>query len=336
MISIKHLKTSKEQSQPIIVLQENIDLKATYGANYDVLLSTNFEPKNEAIQALNKAISMSSISNKYDDIKYQLTAEQASFEEERQIFNAFLDIYENESKNNAIKALLTSNADIDQETLAYLLPCNDPYVKNYFNGIYTAQPRAAQYFNKSLGRTYAIRYATTPNQSEYGYINGADCTNFASQILIAGGINMHDRYPYKLEGWWHKEVQEWHGNSYVWVHQYSTSWVNADSFVRFMGTSGNEYTSFQTFSGKLISGDFIALDYGRDGDWNHLGFVCDIGSYGTYYYTVNGVQHSKYYRNFTVAQHTGQYYAWTSSDTNGWEVADGTAKFAIVRRNAVA
>lgn len=83
-------------------------------------------------------------------------------------------------------------------------------------------------------------------------------------------------------------------------------------------------------------GDHIALDTDFDGDWNHLGFVCDTGSYGNYTYTDGGKTKIKYYHNFTVAQHTTNYYAWVSTDTNNWEKSDGSGRCAIVRRNAVA
>ena len=45
-----------------------------------------------------------------------------------------------------------------------------------------------------------------------------------------------------------------------------------------------------------------------DGDWNHVGFVVQVDDYLT-----NG------YYDYFVAQHSGNYLAWTSSDTNGWE-----------------
>ena len=316
-------------------IKETVDLKEMYGMDYNSLLSTKILPENEVIAALHEAIRLSSISCKGTP----LTAEQISLEEERELFKAFYDIYENELKNNAIITLLKSKNINIQEELASLLPYNNPFVEEYFSA--TNATRSAQYFNRTLGRQYAIEHATLPNSDEYGiaytwYFAPADCTNFASQILVAGGIDMHDSYPDETQGWWHRKVQEWHGNSYVWEHYYSAAWVGADRFVRFMGTSGNEYTSFATFAGKLISGDHIALNKQNDGDWDHMGFVCDIGTYGAYSYTVDDVQYTLYYRDFTVAQHTSDYFAWTSSDTNGWEVNNGSAKYAIVRRNSVA
>lgn len=92
-----------------------------------------------------------------------------------------------------------------------------------------------------------------------------------------------------------------------------------------MGTSGNEYNSFLTFAAKVVAGDFIALDSDNDGDWDHMGFVCETGKY----VTTEGVT----YRDFLVAQHTNNYCDWVSSSVNHWETY---VHYAIVRRNEVA
>ena len=314
-------------------IKDTVDLRALYGVDYNQLLSYDISPKNPAIDELDEAIRNGSINCKGTP----LMSEQQALAEEREIFSSFLDIYENESVNKTILSLLNvERTDAVEEELAYLLPYTCPFVESYFAELHAN--RAPQVFNKTLGRQYAINYATNPNSSEYGiamhwYTVPADCTNFASQILVAGNINMHDYYPNETQGWWHRKVKEMYVNSYVWKHYYSNTWVGADRFVRFMGHSNNVYTSFPTFASKLMWGDFIALDKENDGSWNHMGFVCDIGSYGTYTYTKSGVQYSLYYRNFRVAQHTDNYLAWANSEINKWDEYHGTGKYAIVRRN---
>lgn len=296
--------------------------------DYDELITYDFSVKNQAINELDEAICNSSITCKGTP----LTAEQQALKEEREIFSSFMDIFENESVNKAILSLLeVRRTDAAEEELAYLLPYTCPFVDSYFENLYAN--RSYQIFNKTLGRQYAINHATSPNYSGYGLKIGRDCTNFASQILVAGNINMHDYYPNEAQGWCHRKVQEWHVNSYVWTHYYSATWVGADRFVRFMGHNNNVYTSFPTFAGKVIRGDFIALDRNKDGSWDHMGFVCDIGSYGTYtYWDDNSVQYSLSYRDFTIAQHSDNYFAWVSSNTNGWDAYNGIGKYAIVRR----
>ena len=295
-------------------------LKEAYGSDYEGILTASFE-------SFDKTDTMSVPADGNDSVSYQNI-----ISEEELAFDAFWDIYENESKNNEILRILATESKENMEELAYLLPYNSPYVQEYFSSLNSIHPMAAQTFNKALGIAYAKQYAEVPNTTEYGTASGlldvADCTNFVSQILVAGGVSMHDSYPDETQGWWHRRLQTKHGSSYIWTHKYSVTWVGADKFVRFMGTSGNEYNSFPTFALKVAAGDFIALDTKNDGDWNHMGFVCETGKY----VTTDGVT----YRDFLVAQHTTNYYDWVSSDINHWETYEGRGKFAIVRRNGVA
>lgn len=44
-------------------------------------------------------------------------------------------------------------------------------------------------YNRDKAREYAIKWAITPNNEYYNYVNdGGDCTNFVSQVLRAGGM----------------------------------------------------------------------------------------------------------------------------------------------------
>lgn len=89
----------------------------------------------------------------------------------------------------------------------------------------------------------------------------------------------------------------------------------------YMGV-GYTTTSNASFSSNIQNGDFIVADYENDGDWNHMGFVTDKKSSKT-----NG------YYDYKVAQHTSNYHAWTSSDTNGWEnIGTDGGKYGRVRR----
>lgn len=293
-------------------------LKEAYGSDYEGILTASFE-------SFDNTDTMSVPADGNDSVSYQNISS-----EEEHAFNAFWDIYENEAKNNEILRILATESKENMEELAYLLPYNSPYVQEYFSSLNSVRPMAAQAFNKTLGIAYAKQYATVPNTSEYGTATDrlyrvADCTNFVSQILVAGGVSMHDSYPDETQGWWHRRLQTQHGSSYVWTHKYSATWVGADRFVRFMGTSGNEYNRFPTFAAKVVAGDFIALDSDNDKDWDHMGFVCETGKY----VTTEGVT----YRDFLVAQHTNNYCDWVSSSVNHWETY---VHYAIVRRNEVA
>lgn len=105
---------------------------------------------------------------------------------------------------------------------------------------------------------------------------------------------------------------------------YTFIWTMANSFSAYMGRSAKT-KSLYTFSGKLIPGDFVALDEDGIGNFHHMGFVTYTGTYNTY----NG----KYYKDFRIAQHTNDYHEWVSSPINNWENYDGTGMYCIVRRS---
>lgn len=310
---------------------ENIDLVEVYNYSYDELLNAGIQVDiDQVVTDEMREISGATSVASQADVQKIASELETELEEEKMVFDLFFDIYENKAKNEAIKDYLESTSAPDPEVLAYMLPYTSPFVVEYFE---TVEPSAAaaQYFNRTLGIEYATKWATGANSGYPYYAGQGDCTNFASQILIAGGIQMHDKYPDKTSGWWHRII----GTVNPGTHVVSLSWSVADNFVRFMGTSNNQYSSFRTLSEKLIAGDFIAYNRGRDDDWDHVGFVTETGSFGTYQYTNSGVTYSKYYKNFRVAQHTTNYHEWVSSDKNGWEKLEdeGGVIFAIVRRN---
>jgi len=74
------------------------------------------------------------------------------------------------------------------------------------------------------------------------------------------------------------------------------------------------------FSAYLKAGDFIALDMTKDGSWDHCAFIVSSDNYLT-----NG------YYDYLVAQHTSDYLAWATDDTNSWETYDGNSTYAVIR-----
>ena len=316
------------------LVEENVNLAEAYEYDYAELMETDFHV--DVTQAVTAEVSISgeqmNVASQNDSQAQEIIAEATeNLETQKQVFDLFFDIYENKAQNEEIKAYLESTPNPDPETLAYMLPYNAPFSVEYFeNAVPTAA--AAQTFNVTNGTAYAVKWAEARNYPTYPSYDG-DCANFASQILIAGGIQMHES-PSTDSGWWCRTVGTTNPGT---SHITSKSWRLANNFVRFMGTSGNEYTSFYTFSTKVRAGDFIAYDGARDGSWDHVGFITTTGDVGTYNYRDDdNVVRSKYYRTFCVAQHNTDYYAWVHSAKNNWELLDGKATFAIVRRNAAA
>lgn len=244
------------------------------------------------------------------------------FNSQGKILTSFLDIEENNVSNNEIIDYISNNTEtIQDDMLHLLLPYNSPFSIEYEAKMQKLRITFPQIFNIQKGVDYAGKYAYNHN-TYYGDV-GADCTNFVSQILVAGDVNMHLTND-KETGWWHRRLD-------IGIQQYSRTWTFAPRFVNFMGTSGNVYSSFYTFTSKVQTGDFIAYDYENDGSWDHLAFVRGVGTYNNYKLKNGG---TKYYRDLSIAQHTSNYSLWVSNDKNGWEDLDnGTTRFAIVRRN---
>ncbi|MCI5825752.1 MAG: amidase domain-containing protein, partial [Arcanobacterium sp.] len=138
------------------------------------------------------------------------------------------------------------------------------------------------------------------------YFRNGDCANFISQILEAGGVKQI-YFSDPAKGWWHTT-----GNPHFPIigseHRHSESWSMADTFARYMGVSFTT-TNHLAFSTRVNKGSIIGLDFEKDGDWDHLGFVVDSerykGSYGFY--------------DYKVAQHTSNYLAWASTSINNWD-----------------
>ncbi|HEL2382997.1 TPA: amidase domain-containing protein [Streptococcus suis] len=234
----------------------------------------------------------------------------------------FFDIFENKYKNEQIIALVQTGT---YEGLEFLLPYTSQYVQQF---VYTGEElqvsdfltkskemgiaeRATALPNMTAAINYASRHATSPNSTKY-HVFGADCTNFISQILEAGGIRQVTSTS-EHEGWWHK---------YSGRHTHSVSWIRADTFARYMGV-GYTTTSHTTFSTKLNRGTIIAADFTKDGSWDHLGFVTDAKT----------SKNSGGYYDYKVAQHTPNYHEWTSSSKNGWEnVGQRGGRYAIIRQ----
>ncbi|WP_353067165.1 amidase domain-containing protein [Arcanobacterium hippocoleae] len=126
----------------------------------------------------------------------------------------------------------------------------------------------------------------------------ADCTNFASQILLAGGVDM-DTYNDVYKGWW------WKGKG-----NRSVLWINANTFKNYMG-SGYSTRSWRSFVSNVRSGDFIGVDFGNDGSVDHIGFV-----------------YSKSGSRLRIAQHTRNYLDWNGD----WPDSDNEGKYYRVRR----
>ena len=173
--------------------------------------------------------------------------------------DSFFDIYENEKQNeelinmaesvDSVEALLettdfanTLSWKYNEEFCEKIAEDANVEFYNYRNRI---QPRS---YSVSKAVSYAKKYAVNENQKKYGYIKGADCTNFVSQVMHEGGQLQNDGWKcYKLLGKFH----------------YTKAWCNANMFANYWGVD-YKYSSHTSFANKLKKGDYISIDYTWD------------------------------------------------------------------------
>lgn len=260
-----------------------------------------------ALQALSSSNWKEYYSNLYQYEQSMIDAQTLTKQtaQELAVLYSFFDIYENTEQNEKILALIDLASDEDlqefQTELAAALPYTSPFAVQTVSSQLLATTRAS--FNVTNANAYAAQWANDDNHAAYGSFGAsADCTNFASQILEAGG-KTQNYTGNTATGWWHKRISNT-------VHQYSNSWTVANKFGLYWGKS-YQTKSFYNLSKNVTVGDFIAQDRTNDGSLDHIGYITTVGTEGNY--------GGQTYRDLKIAQHSTHYHAWVSSSINGWE-----------------
>ena len=135
-----------------------------------------------------------------------------------------------------------------------------------------------------------------------------DCTNFASQILEAGG-EAQNNTGNVYSGWWHTVTIGGTVSNPTFTHNNSRSFTTVSYFNSYFGTYYTT-TTHGNFASNLQAGSVIACDTNGDGDMNHIGFVTEVGSYNSSIGCID----------YKVAQHTSDYHRWVSASNNNWEL----------------
>ena len=123
----------------------------------------------------------------------------------------------------------------------------------------------AQYaYDRQAAAAYADRYVDERNDAWPDYAgSGGNCQNFASQVLLAGGIPM-DIYGDAVWKWYSDEVSNSPG-----AQGRSSSWTGVNQFVEYAAENTGYVLVAETeapyFSGE--PGDLLHM--GIDGDWGH-------------------------------------------------------------------
>lgn len=119
-------------------------------------------------------------------------------------------------------------------------------------------------YNRRAAYNYAKRWALDRNPKYYDFENiGGDCTNFASQVLHAGGCPMNYA---KWTGWYY-------GN----VNNRAPAWTGVEYLYKFLvNNKGRGPIVKLTDINEIQVGDIIQLNFGYDERFNHSPVVVRI------------------------------------------------------------
>ena len=244
-------------------------------------------------------------------------------------FQKFYDIYENESINAEIEDVvdainntvyIDSNNDTSDfsiyERLDDLTPhFSEKLVLKKDSIVNTKKHNNLVDVSKAVG--YAEKYATSINLKYHYYSNG-DCTNFLSQIFVAGG-HKQNYTNNENTGWWFKREKL--------KDRASKTWRLANNFVEYFWNPANDTLSMSDFTFSAQKGDAAALDYSSDGSFDHLGYITAVSDNYSFY--DNGSMCIRY-RDIKISQHGGNYNEWISSNKNGWENSADNGTYLLI------
>lgn len=166
-------------------------------------------------------------------------------------------------------------------------------------------------YSRDNAETYMTNYTTTPNTSTYNYYDGADCTNYASQVVKAGGMANASGSTSAITSW----------------YAYTETWKSATKFTNHWGTnsvgSGNKrayscqyfcaqgaLNNYQSFIQNIKVGDVIQICRPNDSARTH-----------------SMVVYAKSSSDLTMSQHTSNMYRSLATVLN-----QNKSKFFVVIR----
>jgi len=119
-------------------------------------------------------------------------------------------------------------------------------------------------YNRKAAYNYAKKWAFERNSKYYNFDGiGGDCTNYASQILHAGGCKMnYDRWT----GWYYNSVRD-----------RAPAWTGVEYLYRFLvkNEGSGPIAEISTIDAVEV-GDLIQLNFGKDDTFDHTPVVVRI------------------------------------------------------------
>ncbi|WP_182047596.1 amidase domain-containing protein [Curtobacterium sp. ME26] len=174
-----------------------------------------------------------------------------------------------------------------------------------FLGVAVAMPAsAATNYNRSAAVAYAKQYSCNEKEacrnSAYNNMGTADCTNFVSQALRAGGKQNSQTGP----AIWYWLTKPNYSNSFVQVPKLKEFLGQKSRSETWKVDMGSAYTNAR-------AGDLYLYDWGRGEGWSHLSMETGYGAFADY-------KDSKTGRNYrSITNGKGDFIAQHSKDRNG-------------------
>ncbi|MCY8960045.1 amidase domain-containing protein [Bacillus atrophaeus] len=157
---------------------------------------------------------------------------------------------------------------------------------------YMSSTNSNSFFVTQLGSSYsrsaAKKYMVNnwdKKTSKYGYYGessgGGDCTNYASQVVLAGGMPMNTT-GFSFNRGHHKTTKGWYNQSVPKsaARTYSTSWtVVSDFYTYWAGTKKHKVynlTSPKDVSKYVKTGDVIQMYSKSSKKWKHTAVIYDV------------------------------------------------------------
>lgn len=125
-----------------------------------------------------------------------------------------------------------------------------------------ASPLRAGYYDWSAAQNYIRTYVYSYNPAYRTFADvGGDCTNFASQVMRAGGWVDRPGWYLDWNNWWYNDLNQ------------TRSWTYTHAFQQFFNTSGRG--QFLSYLVDLWIGDAMQIDFGANGTIDHTMLVDD-------------------------------------------------------------
>ena len=199
-------------------------------------------------------------------------------EEERQAFSALSTLYIGRITSSIYEDMSDDEKRIIDETENNLLNNTFLEIRNdnikKFKDIkeskkHSRRKRSVSNFYEPPATEYALKYALDGNGA-YKFIYGKDCTNFASQIMQAGG--MIQSYTSNSSGYkWYYSNAFAHSKSWTWAHGFMQYWTAE-------GARTASFTSTSSAIPHIRKGNFIGYWDKTLFEFSHMAYVNNVSN----------------------------------------------------------